>query len=136
MMNFLKKLCVLSVLTSCLVVGTSFSDDPPAGIVNCSITQVEYNQYSRVAETFDVECPVCELQGSREMYDDKGRLIGTLYSYALGSEPVVTKDITCVGSNDKSDRCTQTKVRVNGSTCTDQFVPCRVEDNPECFETR
>ncbi|WP_433900468.1 hypothetical protein [Sphingobacterium puteale] len=135
-MNFLKKLGVLSVLTSCLIVGTSFSDDPPAGTINCSITKVEYNQYSRVAETFDVDCPTCELTGSQEMYDEKGRLIGTLYSYELGSEPVVTKDITCSDSKDKLQSCTQTRVRVNGSTCIDQFVPCRAEDNPECFETR
>ncbi|PUV22904.1 hypothetical protein DCO56_18445 [Sphingobacterium athyrii] len=121
---------------SCLIVGTSFSDDPPAGIVNCSITKVEYNQYSRVAETFDVECPACELRGSQEMYNDKGRLIGTLYSYELGSEPIVTKDITCVDSRDESESCTQTKVRVTGWTCYDKFVPCREEDNPECLETR
>ncbi|MEZ0454389.1 hypothetical protein ABTW24_22550 [Sphingobacterium thalpophilum] len=135
-MSFFKKLSALVGFLSFLILGTSFSNDPPSGIINCTVLQVEYPQYYRNGEVTDVECPVCELTTTKEMYDVNGRFLGTLYTYELGSEPVVLKDITCQYVNDKSQKCTHTSIKVEGSTCVDHFVPCTTEEHPECLETR
>lgn len=126
----------MTVLIGCLIIGTSFSDEPPGGLIKCTKISVVYPQYSRVAETFDVECPVCDLTSVRKVYDSEGRLLGTLYSYELGSEPIVDQQVSCQESNDKFSNCTQTTIQVQNSGCSEHFVPCSVEDDPECLESR
>jgi len=130
------KISVLTVVSSCLFFLTSFvnstSQNPPSTDVRCDKTTFPEENYSKVKTLTEVECNVCELLSIVQVWNSDGLLTGTRYEYYLASEPAIWVLKECVASSKILDKCEANIVNQLGGGCTNIFIPCTKQDDPEC----
>lgn len=135
-MNVKTKISVLTVVSSCLFFLTSFVNsnlqNPPPTDVRCDKTTLPELGFSKIKKLTEVECNVCELLYIAPVYNSNGLLTGTRYEYYLGSEPAIWVQKECVDSSNSSDKCEANIVTQLAGGCTNIFIPCTKDDDPEC----
>ena len=130
------KISVLTVISSCLFFLTSFVNsnlqNPPSSEVRCDKTTYPEQDFSKVKKLTEVECDVCELLWIVQVWNGDGLLTGTRYEYYLQSEPAIWVMRECEYSSNSSHKCEANVVSQLGGGCTNIFIPCTKEDDPEC----
>lgn len=129
-----KKNYFIFIVSICLVAFTGFFAFAEDSVMLCSRVIVRYPGNSVVDKVEQFECAICENTRTQTVWNADGRLLGTLYFFEMGSEPIVVDNVSCKYSNVENNRCDQDTYDRNGRSCETRFVPCTVEDDAECLE--